>query len=933
MKTNKINRLQLLLLLLTAGVVYPLQAQDLAGYQKLRGVILSTAADDDYTRHQYNAFDTNKETSFMARDVNGWVGLDLGEVCPILKFRIFPMPDRNEQFVGTKFQGADNPEFNNPVTMFTVTTAPNAGQYTIYDVQGRHQFRYVRCMNPDHRCSIAELEFYTGENQQSVNYQQLTNLPTIYIETQGCFDFVTKEHYVPSKVAVSNGASIEVYDADVRGRGNSTWMFMEKKAFRIKFNSKQHFLGLPANAKSWTLIACAVDKTFLRNGLAFEMSRFLDFEFTPGCVFVDVVLDGFYYGTYMASDHINVDKNRINIEEMVATDVSPTTITGGYHLELDAYANEEPVHFYTNRGMPFSIKSPEEEVIVLAQYEWIKNHINQLENALFTDPDYACERYIDIESAVKYYLHSELTGNCDAYWCIPCFKRRGDDKLYFGPVWDFDQAFLTNERVPRYVATLDTWHGTAQPWFRRIMQTEAAQKELLKLWKKVKAGDLKQKLLDYADTNAALLQQSQALNYQRWNSLSRKVWFEDALFGTYNEYIDFVKQFIVDRFAWFDGYYQGEKKAILPPSTPGNPLKTWKYTLSTPAANWYKTSFNDSGWQSGQAPFGTERDLQNTLWTTDQIYIRTQFYVEKEDFDRMEQSFFYLFHDEDCWIYLNDQLAFYVGEYNTDYQTFEFNKSFLKEGWNTIAIKCIQTAGGQLIDVGIFAALRELDSDGDGVPDDLDLCPDTPTGVVVDEFGCPLDADGDGVPDYLDECPNTPTGVMVDAVGCPVDSDGDGVPDYLDECPNTPAGVVVDAVGCPLDSDGDGVPDYLDECPNTPAGVVVDAVGCPLDSDGDGVPDYLDECPDTPIGVEVNEVGCPLTSVNLIDGMGKYKHFVRDGILFIHPIENESLVKLYSIDGRLLRQETAESGKVQMTLPHRGVYFISFSGETIKVCY
>ncbi len=150
------------------------------------------------------------------------------------------------------------------------------------------------------------------------------------------------------------------------------------------------------------------------------------------------------------------------------------------------------------------------------------------------------------------------------------------------------------------------------------------------------------------------------------------------------------------------------------------------------------------------------------------------------------------------------------------------------------------------------------DSDGDGVPDKRDKCPDTPPGVKVDKDGCPIDSDGDGVPDYLDKCPNTPPGVKVDAHGCPIDSDGDGVPDYLDKCPDTPKGVKVDAHGCPLDSDGDGVPDYLDKCPDTPRGVQVDAHGCPLDSDGDGVPDYLDKCPDTPKGVKVDEHGCPL---------------------------------------------------------------------------
>jgi OOP family OmpA-OmpF porin len=58
------------------------------------------------------------------------------------------------------------------------------------------------------------------------------------------------------------------------------------------------------------------------------------------------------------------------------------------------------------------------------------------------------------------------------------------------------------------------------------------------------------------------------------------------------------------------------------------------------------------------------------------------------------------------------------------------------------------------------------DSDGDGIPDNKDKCPDTPRGVKVDVFGCPLDADRDGVADYLDQCPNTPMGATVDARGC-----------------------------------------------------------------------------------------------------------------------------------------------------------------------
>lgn len=121
------------------------------------------------------------------------------------------------------------------------------------------------------------------------------------------------------------------------------------------------------------------------------------------------------------------------------------------------------------------------------------------------------------------------------------------------------------------------------------------------------------------------------------------------------------------------------------------------------------------------------------------------------------------------------------------------------------------------------------DSDGDGIRDKYDQCPDTPPMVTVDEFGCPVDSDNDNVPDYVDDCPNTPVNIPVDVNGCPVDSDKDGIPDYLDLCKDTPKGVPVDDRGCPEDADDDGVPDFKDLCPNTPVGTEVNKWGCPID--------------------------------------------------------------------------------------------------------
>ncbi len=117
------------------------------------------------------------------------------------------------------------------------------------------------------------------------------------------------------------------------------------------------------------------------------------------------------------------------------------------------------------------------------------------------------------------------------------------------------------------------------------------------------------------------------------------------------------------------------------------------------------------------------------------------------------------------------------------------------------------------------------DSDGDGIPDDIDRCPLDPEDFdgFQDEDGCPdPDNDGDGIVDKLDACPNTP-GPLSNR-GCPVmDRDGDGIPDDQDKCPDQPG--PKENGGCPdADRDGDGVPDRLDKCPDQP-GPAPD--GCP----------------------------------------------------------------------------------------------------------
>jgi outer membrane protein OmpA-like peptidoglycan-associated protein len=200
------------------------------------------------------------------------------------------------------------------------------------------------------------------------------------------------------------------------------------------------------------------------------------------------------------------------------------------------------------------------------------------------------------------------------------------------------------------------------------------------------------------------------------------------------------------------------------------------------------------------------------------------------------------------------------------------NRDQDKDGVPDNVDRCPSTPSGKPVDSSGCAS-SQLDGDHDRVNDELDRCPNTPAGETVDAEGCSAgqkDADHDGVGDAADRCPRTPPGEHVNADGCSdsqKDDDGDGVLNNADRCPNTHFGDPVDAAGCSAgqrDSDNDGVADAMDQCPNTPAGEAVNLRGCSAeknaekDSDQDGVPDSRDKCPGTPAGQAADANGCPI---------------------------------------------------------------------------
>ena len=194
------------------------------------------------------------------------------------------------------------------------------------------------------------------------------------------------------------------------------------------------------------------------------------------------------------------------------------------------------------------------------------------------------------------------------------------------------------------------------------------------------------------------------------------------------------------------------------------------------------------------------------------------------------------------------------------------------------------------------------DRDNDGVPDNIDACPDDPGPKELQ--GCP-DRDGDGILDKDDKCPDIKG--LARYQGCPIpDTDKDGINDEEDKCPTVPG--LARYQGCPIpDTDKDGLNDEEDKCPTVPG--LARYQGCPIpDTDGDGVNDEEDKCITIP-GPKEN-FGCPIiapeikkrvdiAAKNILFNTGKYtlKSSSFKGLNDVAKIMTENPDMLLAIDG------------------------------------
>ena len=356
-------------------------------------------------------------------------------------------------------------------------------------------------------------------------YHPTGTLPVVYLNTTDGVAITSKEVYVPGSLYIDPlNTGFEALGCDTlpvtgqfKGRGNWTWSGFDKKPYRIKFDAKQKVLGMPKN-KHWCLMAGADDNLgFLKNYIGYKLSEAIGLRWTPQCVPVELVLNGQYQGLYFLTEQIRVGNNRVAITEQ--SDNALDSVSGGWLVEIDNYYEEGNVTVWegNNQQVWITMKSP--EILSSAQRTYIEAQLNGLNDAIWGTHEADVWSRLDLDEAVKYYLVQELMEDCESYhgscYLYKDRDRNGaEEKWYFGPVWDFGNAYnrggetwiYDNPSFQQYwIGKLATW-----PEFR------AKLKEIWWIFYHEKQSDIRTQITAFAEVVAQAAQQDARL----WNGTS-----------------------------------------------------------------------------------------------------------------------------------------------------------------------------------------------------------------------------------------------------------------------------------------------------------------------------------------------------------------------------------------------------------------------------
>ena len=410
-----------------------------------------------------------------------------------------------------------------------------------------------------------------GSNQQTKVRLRNTGLPVVTLtgtvnskET----DFDTIEGSTTMNI---NGTE---YTCGLRLRGNST-QNMPKKPYAIKLDTKASILGMPKH-KRWVFLANWLDRTMLRNDMAFYLAQQTG-SWAPRGKHVELVLNGEYVGNYLLGEQIKIDENRLNIadygwDDLIKEIPSPTTSDVankiGYLLECDMAADSDEIYFEVKSPVPFYvyIKDPGDaseysgtgsSYGATLAYTYINDYFSRVGTALINNDWTTIQSLIDYQSYADYWLFSEITVNQESKHPKSVYMHKdAGGKLKAGPAWDFDWGtFISMDNITNNSSTAgqikDDFTMKYTMWYPYLFQDPTFVAMVKSRWTTLKAKF--NTSVTYLNELSGMMALSDTFNHTMWPCTGfNKEYpnFDETL--SYDAAIEKMRTNINARIEWLD---------------------------------------------------------------------------------------------------------------------------------------------------------------------------------------------------------------------------------------------------------------------------------------------------------------------------------------------------------------------------------------------
>ncbi len=346
-------------------------------------------------------------------------------------------------------------------------------------------------------------------------------------------------------------------------RGTSS-QFYEKKSYSIETqkingdNNNVSLLGLPKE-NDWILYGPYYDRTLIRNTLTYKLFENMG-HYSPRYRYCELFINNDYKGVYVFIEKIKRDKNRIDILE-----VDNNNITGGYifkidHLNIAGNLVDQNEYWNSNYlsiggdSIYFQYYYPKHDEITEEQSYYLQNFIYEFETLLNTDGfnsgEMGLHHWIDFSSAIDFFIIQELSKNIDAYRASTYVYKHNNsvsEKLFFGPVWDFNFAYGSTSfcEGDSYIGWQnETSCGQENPnWFIKFLQDSAYTNQLSCRWVELRNSVLSMdSIFHLMDSLNQTIYEASDRNNIRWDISDESVY--ESFFS--------LEQWIINRLKWLD---------------------------------------------------------------------------------------------------------------------------------------------------------------------------------------------------------------------------------------------------------------------------------------------------------------------------------------------------------------------------------------------